>query len=379
MEVPTGTAEPVVIAPSAIDDLVAVLAARGFTVVGPTVRDGAIVLDEVHGRSDLPVGWGDQQEAGTYRLLPRDDGALFGYAVGPQSPRRFVMPPRRRLWSATRHDGRLEVDEEPLPQDRFAFLGVRACEIAALEVQDRVFVDAAVPDPAYRAVREASFVVAVNCGEPAATCFCASMGTGPAVAGGHDLALTEILDPPHRLLVEAATAAGREVLAALPRTPATRDDVAAARAVVARSRDRMTRRLDPEAARDVLRDNLEHPRWDDVAARCLSCTNCTLVCPTCFCSAVEDVPSLDGERADRVQRWDSCFSLDHSYVHGGGAVRVDIRSRYRQWLTHKLSTWWDQFDVSGCVGCGRCITWCPARIDLTEEVAAIAGPGEEHR
>jgi Fe-S-cluster-containing hydrogenase component 2 len=123
--------------------------------------------------------------------------------------------------------------------------------------------------------------------------------------------------------------------------------------------------------------NLEHPRWDDVAERCLSCTNCTLVCPTCFCFAVEDVNSLDGERAERTQRWDSCFTLGHSMLHGAGSVRGDTRSRYRQWLTHKLSTWWDQFDESGCVGCGRCISWCPAGIDLTEEVAAIAREKEQ--
>jgi len=379
MDVRDDPGERAVVAPEALDDLVAALAARGYTVVGPTVRDGAVVLDQVSGRADLPVGWGDAQEAGTYRLVPRGDDALFGYAVGPHSPRRFLSPPRRRLWSATRRDGRLVFEEVEPPPTRYAFLGVRACELAAIDVQDRVFRTGATPDPTYVALRDAAFVVAVNCGAPAPTCFCTSMGTGPAVERGHDLALTEILDPPHRLLVEAASAAGRELLAALPHRPAADGDVAAARAVVDGSAERMTRRMDPAAARDVLAANLEHPRWDDVASRCLSCTNCTLVCPTCFCSTVEDTTSIDGLRAERAQRWDSCFTLDHSYLHGSGAVRDDTRSRYRQWLTHKLSTWWDQFDVSGCVGCGRCITWCPAAIDLTEEVAAIAGAPEEDR
>jgi sulfhydrogenase subunit beta (sulfur reductase) len=378
MDPSPGGSSPVVLAPEAIDDLVASLAGRGYTVVGPTRRDGAIVLDEVRGRDDLPVGWGDAQEAGTYRLVRRGDAALFGYAVGPQSPRGALSPPRRRLWSATRGpDGRVAFVEEPSPSVRYAFLGVRACELAAIGVQDRVFAAGPAPDPAYVAARRSSFFAAVNCGAPAPTCFCASMGTGPAVEDGHDLALTEILDPPHRLLAEAASPAGREVLAALPATPATPGDEAAARAVVARTAQRMTRRLDPVGARDVLAAHLDHPRWDDVAGRCLSCTNCTLVCPTCFCSTFEDATALDGARAERAQRWDSCFTLDHSYLHGGGAVRADIRSRYRQWLTHKLSTWWDQFDVSGCVGCGRCIAWCPAAIDLTEEVAAIAATGEE--
>jgi formate hydrogenlyase subunit 6/NADH:ubiquinone oxidoreductase subunit I len=373
VEMSTDAPAAAVIAPEVVDDLVGALAARGYRVIGPTVRDGAIVLDEVRGRSDLPVGWGDRQEAGTYRLVPRDDQALFGYALGPQSPRRFLDPPRRRVLSVHRRDGRLHFDEEPPPEVRYAFLAVRACEVAALRIQDRVFHEGAAADPSYRTARAASFVVAVNCGAPAATCFCTSTGTGPAVETGHDLALTEILEPPHRLLAEPGTDRGREVLAELAGRPATAADVAAARAVVAHSADTMTRQLDPVAARDTLAANLEHPHWDDVATRCLSCANCTLVCPTCFCSTVEDVAALDGEHAERVQRWDSCFTMDHSYLHGVGAVRADTRSRYRQWLTHKLSTWWDQFGTSGCVGCGRCIAWCPARIDLTAEVRAIAG------
>ena len=362
----------------AVDELIRALVRRGYVVIAPTVRDGAIVLDEVRDVSALPIGWTDEQEAATYRLRRRDDRSLFAYAVGPSSPRRFLSPPSRTLWSAVRvgHNGFELVDDvvEPPP---YAFVGVRACELAAIAVQDRVLRDGPHPDPSYVEARERAFFVGVNCGSPAATCFCTSMGTGPAIGSGHDLAVTELLDGArHELVVEVGSERGAEVLAELQsivswRT-ATADDVGAVRDVVAGSVERMTRRLDPVGARDVLISNLEHPRWDDVAGRCLSCTNCTLVCPTCFCTAVEDVSSLDGDRAERVQRWDSCFTLGHSTLHGAGSVRGDTRSRYRQWLTHKLSTWWDQFDESGCVGCGRCIAWCPAGIDLTVEVAAIA-------
>ena len=95
-----------------------------------------------------------------------------------------------------------------------------------------------------------------------------------------------------------------------------------------------------------------------------------MVCPTCFCTTVEDHSDLAGETAERVRSWDSCFTLDFSYVHGG-SVRTETQSRYRQWMTHKLASWIDQFGTSGCVGCGRCITWCPVGIDITEEAAAI--------
>jgi ferredoxin len=360
----------------AVDVLIKMLVRRGFAVIAPTVRDGAIVLDEVHGVAELPIGWTDEQEAATYRLRRRETRSLFDYAVGPYSPRRYLSEPRRTLWSAQRTEHGFELAASAPDPPPYAFVGVRACELAGVAVQDHVLRDGRFPDPAYLRARERAFFVGVSCAKPAATCFCTSMGTGPAVEQGHDLAVTELLDGDrHELLVAAGTGRGADVLAELQvavawRAPAEAD-LEEADAVIAGSIDVMSRRLDPTGARDVLRTNLEHPRWDDVAERCLSCTNCTLVCPTCFCSAVEDVTSLSGDLAERVQRWDSCFALGHSVLHGAGSVRGDTRSRYRQWLTHKLSTWWDQFGESGCVGCGRCIAWCPAGIDLTEEVAAI--------
>jgi len=149
-------------------------------------------------------------------------------------------------------------------------------------------------------------------------------------------------------------------------------EVQRANNLMADAEHRMGRRLDTSDLPELLLDNLDHPQWDEVAERCLSCTNCTMVCPTCFCSDVQDVSSLTGEENERVRVWDSCFNPDFSHVHGGN-LRPNIRARYRQWLTHKLGAWHGQFGMSGCVGCGRCITWCPVGIDLTAEVAAIRG------
>jgi ferredoxin len=281
------------------------------------------------------------------------------------------------LFTAVRTERGFEIEQKQAAPPKYAFLGLRACELAAIGVQDRVLRDGLYRDPDYAEVRDNAFYVGVNCGHSVATCFCTSMQTGPRVRAGHDLAITELVaGDAHELVVEAVTESGAAVLAevsaAVDCREASPTDAAAVDDTVARAAAQQQRRLDPHQARDVLIRNLEHPRWDDVASRCLSCTNCTLVCPTCFCTAVEDVSSLDGSTAERVQRWDSCFTLGHSLLHGAGSVRGDTRARYRQWLTHKLSTWWDQFGESGCVGCGRCIAWCPAGIDITEEVAAIA-------
>jgi sulfhydrogenase subunit beta (sulfur reductase) len=365
-------ARPAVLDLDGLQALVDELRARGYRVVGPTVRDGAIVYDEIASVEDLPAGWTDEQDAGRYRLRRRDDGALFGHAVGPHSWKRFLFPPRSRLWRAEQGRDGIEAPEElPEPPPPYAFLGVRACELAAIAVQDRVFLGGRYRDPIYEACRAGAFVVAVNCGAPGGTCFCASMGTGPQVTAGFDLALTELLgDGGHEFVTEVGGGRGAEVLAALPSRPATAADLAAAASVTRLAADRMGRTIDTTGVRDLLVGNPEHPRWEEVADRCLACGNCTMVCPTCFCWTVEDTADLDGAGAERWRRWDSCFTLDFSLL-GGRSVRASTRARYRQWLTHKLANWIDQFGTSGCVGCGRCITWCPVGIDLTEEVRAI--------
>jgi ferredoxin len=355
------------------DALLGALAGRGYSLVGPSVRDGAIVYDEIAVATDLPVGLTDEQDGGHYRLVARDDRALFGYAVGPQSFKRYQLPAEVTLWSARvdERGGLTEIEEPATRPPRYAFIGARSCELHAMGILDRVLLGGAHPDPADRARREDVFIVAVQCGQAGGTCFCVSMGTGPVADRGFDLALTEIVDDQrHHFIVEVGTERGAGVLAGVPHRPATKEDREEAAAVHARTASQMGRELDTTQIKELLYRNLEHPRWEQVAERCLTCGNCTMVCPTCFCTTVEDVTDLAGTQVDRVQRWDSCFTVDYSGTHGG-AVRGSARSRYRQWMTHKLATWYDQFDSSGCVGCGRCITWCPVGIDLTEEARAI--------
>ncbi len=328
------------------------------------------MYDDLSSADDLPIGLTDVQQPGSYRLERREDDARFGYAVGPHSWKQFLFPPRVRLWRASRRDDSIEVEQPDRDEAPLAFVGMRSCELHAMAIQDRVFLEGRYVEQDYAARREDAFVVAVNCFEPGGTCFCVSMGTGPKVEAGYDLALTEILDGEHRFLVEVGSDRGGDVLAALPHRESGAADLAAAGAAVDRAAGLMGRELEVGDLRDLLARNLEHPRWDEVADRCLTCGNCTMVCPTCFCTGVEDHTELAGESTERVRFWDTCFSVDHSYLHGG-AVRPTGRSRYRQWLTHKFGTWHDQFGSSGCVGCGRCITWCPVGIDVTEELTAI--------
>jgi len=352
------------------------LANRGYRVIGPTVRDGAIIYETIERLEDLPIGWTDRQDAARYRIERRADAALFGYAVGPHSWKRFLHPPVERLWQARRQGDDFAVVESEETAGPLAFIGVRACELRAIAIQDRVFLGGQYLDKSYKKRRDRAFVVAVNCGQAGGTCFCVSMDAGPKVKDGFDLALTELIEEGrHLFMIDVGSAAGADVVRDLPQRPATAEEIAAAERIVDRTRGQMGRQLDTDGIKELLQTNPNHPRWDQVAGRCLTCGNCTNVCPTCFCTTIDDTTDLSGATAERVRRWDSCFTLDFSYIHGG-SVRNSARSRYRQWMTHKLAHWVDQFGSSGCVGCGRCITWCPVGIDITEEAAAIRGSPE---
>ena len=361
----------VVVDHSDIGVLFDALIADGFIVIGPTRRDDAIVYAELASPADLPVGWTDHQDGGAYRLERRTDEALFGYAVGPHSPKRYLFPPRTALFDIEPSNGSLTFTQRDTTTTKYAFIGLRACELAAIAIQDRVFTESGVVDRTYSGVRDRMLVVAVNCAVAGGTCFCVSMGTGPRCSEGYDLVLTELIDAAgHRFVFDAATDKGQRLLDTMPNHPAAPHDIERVDEIIADTSAAMGRSLDTDGIKELLESNREHPRWDKVAQRCLACTNCTLVCPTCFCSTTEDVANLDGSGATRSRRWDSCFTMDFSTLHGQ-PVRTTTRARYRQWITHKLASWYDQFGSSGCVGCGRCITWCPVGIDITKEAALI--------
>ncbi len=348
------------------------LADRGYELKGPVVRDVAVVYDDLNDPSALPAGMLDEQEPGRYRLHDTGGAALFDTTVAANAWKSFLHPPTLRLWSADRTDGAdFVVVDDPAEPPRYAFIGVRPCDLSAIGILDRVLMGERYVDPNYLLRRSRSFVVAVNCTRAGATCFCDSLGTGPEATDGYDLVLTELVEgDEHLFTVDAGSDRGREVLDAVPRRDTSVEETEAVRAGIEHARRHMGRSLHVAGLKDLLEANRDSERWDELADRCLACGNCTLACPTCFCTSVEDVTDLSGDHAERIQRWDSCFTSDFSYIHGG-SVRPSLGARYRQWITHKLAGWVDQFGSPGCVGCGRCITWCPVGIDITAEAAAL--------
>ena len=321
-----------------LDELVAALGRAGYEVYGPKVRDGAIVLAPIAGVADLPQGVGDNQDAAFYRLRDRDDAKVFGYATAVQGLKPVLFPAHELLWKARKTPIGFDVEEaDAAPPKPRAFLGARDCDLRALAVHDTVLSSREFGDKAYGQRRDGGFVVAVTCTDPCGTCFCVSQGGSPKPQQGYDLALTELLDDDgHRFLVEVGSERGAEILAEVTTTEAASTDTAAADAVVAESTASMGRTLDTTDLHDVLYAAADSPHWDEVASRCLACTNCTLVCPTCFCTSVEDTTDLSKSTTERHRLWDSCFGSRFSYIHGG-VVRESGKSRYRQWITHKLA------------------------------------------
>jgi sulfhydrogenase subunit beta (sulfur reductase) len=365
---------PVVLERGAFNALLETLQAHRYEVIGPRVADQAVVYAPVHSADELPLGYTDSWRDGQYRVSRSELPHLFGYTQGVQSWKPYLYPPRTRLLSSESSGQEVTYrPEDPSDAPRYAFVGVRACELAAIHIQDRVFLQGPYPDPHYRARRSGLFIVGVNCTRPGGTCFCSSMGSGPAHTAGFDLAMTEVLEAGrHYFVLEAGSAPGRAVLNVLPVRAATPEELGAAARATQAAADAMGPAWDTRDLPARLAARLEDAHWEDVAKRCLNCANCTMMCPTCFCATIEDSTDLSGTQAERWRRWDSCFAKDFSYIHGG-SIRKTGASRYRQWLMHKLSWWHDQFGGFGCVGCGRCTTWCPAGINIKVEAQRLSG------
>jgi len=349
------------------------LKTKGYTLIAPVHRGGVITYDEVESSDELPVGWTDQQSPSTYRISKDTKGRFFGFHTAPQSWKRFLYSPQTSLFRVKKTGKSVDIQENLNERPKYAFIGVRPCELNAILIQDLVFNSEKYGEREYKARRKDLFIAAVNCTEPAENCFCSSLKTGPKAKSNFDLALTEVLTKgEHYFIIEVGSEIGEAIIRQTDSSEASEQEAADSAKLVRHAGNKMKKSIEISDLPKLLSDNLDHPHWDNIARRCLSCGNCTMVCPTCFCSSVEDVTDLSGNEAERLRKWDSCFTMDFSKVAGGN-FRITPKSRYRQWLTHKFSSWMDQFGVLGCVGCGRCITWCPVGIDITAEINSLRG------
>jgi len=329
---------------------------KGYRVIGPKVIENVIRLAELKDYSELPFNIEDVQGPGTYKLVK---GNFFRH--GPDSPKKFLFPPRLLLFKVY-DDWTIEIPE--VEEELIAFFGIKPCDLAAIKAMDKV--QGELGDPYYNAVRKNLLIVVENCVEPGETCFCSTMETGPIAESGFDIAYTRIGDV---IVFDYDSELGAELLRELDLKPLDPDIRSKYAEVVEKASSKARADFSIEGLPEELELSLKSPIYKEVTEKCLGCANCNMVCPTCFCFDVVDVPVLDGS-AERIRVWDGCFSYSYAIV-AGGHFRPDLWARYRHWLLHKFSYWLKQFGRFGCVGCGRCITWCPVGIDVRESIIKI--------
>lgn len=352
-----------------INDMLNSLRNDGYKCVAPHRHEGEINYDTINSSSDLPWGYHDEQAPGHYQLNHNERKHAFGFTLPTTSIKPMLFKAKENVWKVARDEhGKLAF--QPIVEfEKIAVFGVRPCDLRGIEIQDRVFMENSYNDVRYVKRRENQFLIAMNCTKSHSNCFCVALGDAPKADKGFDLAMTEIEG--EGFVVEIGSDKGRILLNQLNIAAASGGQVQTALVQIENAVEMQHKTLPPlKEVEAKLMANLEHPQWDDVASRCLSCGSCTQVCPTCFCHTERDEPNVLGTETNHTREWDSCFSIDHSYTHGD-IYRENPKYRYRQWLTHKFSTWRDQFRTKGCVGCGRCVTWCPVKIDVVDEINAI--------
>jgi sulfhydrogenase subunit beta (sulfur reductase) len=303
-----------------------------------------------------PEGW---------TFAPYEGGAvgLGGYLLTAMSPKNFALPQLEAFLTYDNDDGRLA----PMPEGKRLVFGVRPCDARALALVDRVYRDRGFRDPHYLSRRDNTVLVVLACQQPAPTCFCTSVGGGPADATGADVVAYEAGDD---LLLEPTSGKGEEFLKAAKLDQAPEAELKKAKEAYEKVAAAMSPLWDLAAVRPKLYANFDAAAWEEIASRCVSCAACTFVCPSCHCFDVAD----EGKhgRGLRLRFWDACTQSLFTLHASGHNPRERKAARYRQRVLHKFYYFHDNWGENLCVGCGRCVVACPVNVDIREAVTLAA-------
>jgi len=337
--------------------LIEVLKAYGYVTYGYKVSRGAVIFDELRNLEDMPLKYRDVQGPGSYRLI-EGNGVRHSFA----SPKEVIHPARQELFNVDSNGG---VSYPPIESKKIALVGIKSCDLASIKVMDRILSN----DDSYNARRKEALTIVEECINPGDTCFCGSLGTGPYVSEDFDLAYARIDDD--HVLFKYGSRVGLNLVKRLGLKPASEELVNTYSSLMSEAKEK-TSPLKfglSDIENSMLKSMSDVDLWKKLSEKCVGCANCNLVCPTCFCTEFLDDLKLDNS-ASRVRFWVGCLS----YVYGlvaGTHFRPELYMRYRHFVLHKFLFYRKQIGLVGCVGCGRCITWCPVGIDLRKTVSEV--------
>ena len=302
-----------------------------------------------------------------FREISSSTDLFMEYQTTMLSPgKMFIYKPREDILKF-RMEAPVSIEEITPTIEKQVIVGIHPCDINAILYLDKTFLGV-FPDPFYKARRENTILIGLNCMQVSENCFCSSVGAGPFLKAqaGYDMILTDfgedyLVEIKHSKASELFTIKGKEAGPDEWRVKSEKEET------VLKSFKKV---IDIDGLDDLFMKNLDHPVWTTTAdERCLSCSNCVMVCPTCFCYDIVDETSMDLKGVRRIRQLDACQDLRFAEVHAGN-FRLRRASRLRQFVIHNLN-YTNQYGVIKTVGCGRCITWCPTKIDLTEMAKEI--------
>lgn len=313
--------------------------------------------------------WAPKVVDGMADYLPWDGGeAPDGKVRTRNSIKKFIHPQKEVMFNYTTHAAKEDCNllHEVMPEGKTAVFGVSSCDARSVVLNGLVFVNDPTnfaQCPYYDARWTNTVFIGLACNEPCAVCFCHATGGHPHGEEGLDIQLVDMGD---EYLVKVLTEKGQAVAGLFDMKPAG-DGIKAGAADKAKAAlEAMPKDLKMGQAVGVDQmDVFDLPVWDDMAARCLNCGVCTFVCPTCYCFDIQD--ENKGTDGQRYRLWDSCMFPLYSYHASGHNPRPTKTERLRQRFMHKLNYFPTRHeDKLSCVGCGRCVLYCPVNIDIRE-------------
>jgi ferredoxin len=274
-------------------------------------------------------------------------------------PKDIFFPQTEKMYKFKAKNQSLEIEELPQEENNQVIFGIRSCDLKSIECLDQVFLTKGFVDTFYKDKRDRSILIGLSCVKPMETCFCTSMGVDPQKGVGADIQAYDLGD---KIGFEAISEKGQKVLASVAAMLADEN-------VNIPSVGEFTLTADVEGVPEKLKGMFDHPIWDDISRKCLNCSACAYVCPTCHCFDIAN--EVRGEDGIKIRCWDTCMFDEYTRMAGGHQPRPGKKERVRNRFLHKLRYFPERYNMLLCTGCGRCVAKCPVNLDITAVIGKI--------